>query len=190
MPVTYGVDAKNRRMIASRDAIDAGGAAGKLELGTTAMALVLATITLGYPGVSTGTVVGDVLTLAGFPRADTSADATGKATVARIRTSANADAFMPTLSVGLNATAAPAWVASTAVGAGVYRTNGANVYKCVTAGTTAAAGGPTGTGAAIADGTAVWDYYCSAVADIKMDSIEFTVGQNVSITSAAFTHAA
>lgn len=189
MPVTYSAAVKTARMTAVRDQIDAGGAAGKLELGTTAMALVLATIVLGFSGISTGTVAADVLTLAGFPRADTAADATGKATVARIRTSANAD-VITTLSVGLNATAAPAWVASTAVGAGVYRTNGVNVYKCVTAGTTAASGGPTGTGAAIADGTAVWDFYCSAVADIKMDSIEFTVGQNVSITSVAFTHAA
>ncbi len=188
MAVVYSTAAKTLRMTAVRDAIDAGGAAGKLELGTTAMALVTATIVLGYPGVATGTVAADVLTLAGFPRADASADATGKATVARIRTSANAD-VITTLTVGLNSTAAPAWVASTAVTAGVYRTNGVNVYKCVTAGTTAASGGPTGTGTAITDGTAVWDYYCSAVADIKMDSIEFTIGQNVSITSVAFTHA-
>ena len=189
MTVVYSAAVKTARMTAVRDAIDAGGAAGKLELGTTAMALVLATIALGFSGVSTGTIAADVLTLAGFPRADTSADATGKATVARIRTSANVD-VITTLSVGLNSTAAPAWVASTVVGAGVYRTNGVNVYKCATAGTTAASGGPTGTGTAIADGTAVWDYYCSAVADIKMDSIEFTIGQNVSITSVAFTHAA
>lgn len=188
MPPTYSSAAKTLRMTAVRDAIDAGGAAGKLELGTTAMALVTATIALGYPGVSTGIVAADVLTLAGFPRADTSADATGKATVARIRTSANAD-VITTLTVGLNSTAAPAWVASTAVLLNAYRTNGVNVYKCVTAGTTAAAGGPTGTGAAITDGTVVWDYYCSAVADIKMDSIEHTLGQNVSITSVAFTHA-
>ncbi len=34
----------------------------------------------------------------------------------------------------------------------------ANVYHCTTAGTTAASGGPTGTGTAIADGTAVWQW--------------------------------
>lgn len=189
MPVTYSAAVKTARMTAVRDAIDAGGAAGKLELGTTAMALVLATVTLGFSGVSTGTIAADVLTLAGFPRADSSADATGKATVARIRTSANVD-VITALTVGLNATVAPAWVATTAVALNVFRSNGANIYKCVTAGTTAGAGGPTGTGTAISDGTAVWDYYCLANADIRMDSIEFTITQNVSITSVAFTHAA
>jgi hypothetical protein len=32
----------------------------------------------------------------------------------------------------------------------------ANIYECVTAGTSAASGGPTGTGSEIADGTVVW----------------------------------
>lgn len=91
MAVTYSATVKTNRMTAVRDAIDAGGAAGKLEIGTTGMATVLATITLGYSGATTGTVSGSVLTLAGFPRSDTSADATGTAAEARIRTSANAD---------------------------------------------------------------------------------------------------
>jgi len=37
-------------------------------------------------------------------------------------------------------------------------TNGGNLYTCTTAGTSAASGGPTGTGASITDGTAVWKY--------------------------------
>jgi hypothetical protein len=91
MAVTYSSTVKDARMTAVRDAIDAGGAAGKLEIGTAAMASVLATITLGYSGASTGTVTSGILTLAGFPRSDTSADNTGTAAAARIRTSANAD---------------------------------------------------------------------------------------------------
>jgi hypothetical protein len=91
MAVTYSSTVKDARMTAVRDAIDAGGAAGKLEICTSAYAAVLATITLGYSGASTGTVSGGVLTLAGFPRSDSSADNTGTAAVARIRTSANAD---------------------------------------------------------------------------------------------------
>lgn len=91
MAVTYSATVKTNRMTAVRDSIDAGGAAGKLEIGTTGMGTVLATITLGFSGASTGTVSGSVLTLAGFPRSDTSADATGTAAEARIRTSANAD---------------------------------------------------------------------------------------------------
>lgn len=91
MAVTYSSTAKDARMTAVRDAIDAGGAAGKIEICTAGYASVLATITLGYSGASTGTVSGGVLTLAGFPRSDTSADNTGTAAVARIRTSASAD---------------------------------------------------------------------------------------------------
>ncbi len=91
MAVTYSSTVKDNRMTAVRDAIDAGGAAGKLEICSAAYASILATITLGYSGASTGTVSANVLTLAGFPRSDTSADNTGTAAVARIRTSANAD---------------------------------------------------------------------------------------------------
>lgn len=91
MAVTYATALKTTRMTAVRDAIDAGGAAGYIEIGTAGMASVLATIALGYSGASTGTISGAVLTLAGFPRSDTSADATGTAAAARIRTSAAAD---------------------------------------------------------------------------------------------------
>jgi len=50
------------------------------------------------------------------------------------------------------------WQASTAVTVGLTRNNGGNIYTCTTAGTTAASGGPAGTGTGIADGTAVWSY--------------------------------
>lgn len=102
MSVTYSTAVKTARMTAVRDQIDAGGAAGKLEICTAAYASVLATITLGYSGASTGTISGLVLTLAGFPRSDTTADNTGTAAVARIRTSANADVITG-LTVGLSA---------------------------------------------------------------------------------------
>lgn len=56
-------------------------------------------------------------------------------------------------------TAATEWAISTAYTVGQYRHNdGGKVYVCVTSGTSAGSGGPTGTGAAITDGTAVWDY--------------------------------
>jgi hypothetical protein len=51
-----------------------------------------------------------------------------------------------------------AWAGSTAYGAGAYVANGGNVYKCKTAGTSAAAGGPTSTSGDEADGTAVWNF--------------------------------
>lgn len=101
MAVTYSAAVKTARMTAVRDQIDAGGAAGKLEICSAGYATILATIPLGYSGASTGTVSGSVLTLAGFPRSDTSADATGTPAVARIRTSANADVITG-LTVGLS----------------------------------------------------------------------------------------
>jgi hypothetical protein len=84
MSVTYSAATKTARMTAVRDQIDAGAAAGVLQIGTTGMGTVLATITLGDPS---GTVSGSVLTLSGLPRSDTSADNTGTAAAARIRDS-------------------------------------------------------------------------------------------------------
>lgn len=188
MSVIYATATKTARMTADIAQIDAGGAAGKIEIGTVGMAATLVTIPLGYSGASTGTVAGAVLTLAGFPR-NALAGIAGKALAARVRTSANVDVITG-LTVGLNSTVAPAWVASTAVVASVFRTNGANIYRCATAGTTAASGGPTGMGTAIADGTAVWDWYCVAGADILMDVLEFTSGMTVTINAASITHAA
>lgn len=54
---------------------------------------------------------------------------------------------------------APAWAINTAYTVpGHVVINGGNAYKLVTAGTSAGAGGPSGTGTGIADGTCVWDY--------------------------------
>lgn len=103
MSVTYSAAVKTARMTAVRDQIDGGGAAGRLEICSAGYAAVLATITLGYSGASTGTVSGSVLTLAGFPRSDTSADASGTAAVARIRDSAGTDVITG-LTVGTSGT--------------------------------------------------------------------------------------
>lgn len=103
MAVTYSTAVKTARMTAVRDQIDAGGAAGRIEIGTSGMGTILATITLGYSGASTGTISGAVLTLAGFPRSDTSADNTGTAAEARIRTSAGVD-VVTGLTVGTSGT--------------------------------------------------------------------------------------
>jgi predicted CXXCH cytochrome family protein len=52
-----------------------------------------------------------------------------------------------------------AWVASTAYVVGDKVLNGERTYECITAGTSAASGGPTGTGKDITDGTAHWKFY-------------------------------
>lgn len=53
----------------------------------------------------------------------------------------------------------PAWAANTAYVVGNCVTNGGNLYRCTTAGTSAASGGPTGYTFSIADNTAVWSIY-------------------------------
>lgn len=88
MAVTYSTAVKNARMTAVRDQIDGGSGAGVLQIGTAGMATVLAEITLNDP---CATIASGVLTFSGFPKSDTSANATGTAAAARIRDSAGTD---------------------------------------------------------------------------------------------------
>lgn len=52
----------------------------------------------------------------------------------------------------------PEWHGSTDYGLGNRVFNGSYIYLCVTAGTSASSGGPTGTNSAITDGTVVWQF--------------------------------
>lgn len=61
------------------------------------------------------------------------------------------------------ASTALAWKGSTAYSLNAYTNNGGNSYQVITAGTSAASGGPTGTGASITDGTVVWKYVNKAL---------------------------
>ena len=97
MAVTYTNAVKTARMTAVRDLIDAGAGAGVLQIGTTGMATILAEITLNDPS---GTIASGVLTLSGFPKSDTSANASGTAAAARIRDSNSVD-IVTGLTVGL-----------------------------------------------------------------------------------------
>lgn len=100
MPANYNTNVKNSRLTVVRDAIDGGPAAGVLQIGTAGFATVLADITLADP---CGTVAAGVLTFSGFPRSDTSANASGTAAVARIRDSAGTD-VVTGLTVGTSGT--------------------------------------------------------------------------------------
>lgn len=53
---------------------------------------------------------------------------------------------------------APLWTGNTAFNLVDRVSNNGIGYQCITSGTSAATGGPTGTGASITDGTAVWRY--------------------------------
>jgi len=84
MPIIYDMVAKTARMNAVLTTI---GSAGKMELGTAEMATVLATINFANPA---GTVANGVLTFT-LPRSDASADNSGIAVAARIRTGTDVD---------------------------------------------------------------------------------------------------
>lgn len=84
MAVVYNGTLKTQRMQNVVDAIDAGAGPGYIEIGTAGMASVLATLELADPSF---TVAGDTMTMAGTPRADTSADESGSAAAARIKDS-------------------------------------------------------------------------------------------------------
>ena len=98
MAVVYTVAVKNARLSAVVTQI---GTTGVLEIGTTGMATILATINLGNPA---GTVTSGVLTFSGFPRSDTSADNSGTAAAARIRTASGGTDIVTGLTVGLSGT--------------------------------------------------------------------------------------
>lgn len=96
MSVIYTTAVKNVRLDAVTTAI---GTTGVLEIGTTGMASVLATIALGNPAAAAA--ASGVLTFAGFPRSDTAADATGTAAAARIRTASGGTDIVTGLAVTL-----------------------------------------------------------------------------------------
>lgn len=88
MPVVYNLATRNARLTVVRDQIDAGTGPGVLQIGTAGMAAVLAEVTLADP---CATIASGVLTFSGFPRSDTSANASGVAAAARIRDSNGVD---------------------------------------------------------------------------------------------------
>lgn len=93
MAVTYTTAVKTARMNA---VVTAAGTTAVLEIGTTGMASILATIALANP---IGTVTNGVLTLT-MPRSDTSADNAGTAAAARIRTASGGTDIITGLTVG------------------------------------------------------------------------------------------
>lgn len=64
---------------------------------------------------------------------------------------------------------------------GIQVHNGGNVYRVTTAGTSAASGGPTGTGTGITDGSVVWAYVAPIEATI--DNTNIAAGQQITINT-------
>ena len=100
MSVVYTNAVKIARMAA---VVSQAGATAVLEIGTTGMGSILATIALGNPIAGAATGAG-VLTLSGFPRSDTSADNSGTAAAARIRTASGGTDIITGLTVGTSGT--------------------------------------------------------------------------------------
>lgn len=185
--MTYSATIKTARMTVVRD----GANSGKLQLMGPDGSTVLHEVTLD---ASSGTVSGAVLTLAGFPKAAAALVASTWASLvlsARIRNSSNAD-VKTGLTVGLKSTSAPAWTGSTTYAVDDTRTNGANQYRVVSqTGASAASGGPTGTGASIADGGVVWAYIAPANAHVQLTSLRWSIGDTITIEAGpTLTHAA
>src|SRR5262245_27482960 len=74
----------------------------------------------------------------------------------QVKTASTGAVFATTASATITALAA--WTASTAYIVGDRRSNASRSYQCITAGTSAASGGPNTTAADITDGTAHWTY--------------------------------
>src|SRR5690242_5351783 len=100
MAVIYVAALRTTRMQDVADAIDVGAGAGKLKIGTAAMATTLATLTLADP---CGTVSGDVLTFDTAPALSATASATGTAAAA-ILTDDSDNTIVSGLTVGTSGT--------------------------------------------------------------------------------------
>lgn len=100
MSVVYTNAVKVARMAA---VVTAAGTTAVLEIGTASMASILATITLNNPIAGAASGAG-VLTLSGFPKSDTSADNSGTAAAARIRTASGGTDIITGLTVGTSGT--------------------------------------------------------------------------------------
>ena len=94
MAVTYTTAVKNARLDAVTTAI---GTTGVLEIGTTGMASILASISLNNPAAAGAASA--VLTLSGFPKNATAGNS-GTAAAARIRTGTGGTDIVTGLTVG------------------------------------------------------------------------------------------
>lgn len=83
--------------------------------------------------------------------------------------------------------AAP-WTASRNYTVGAAVTNdGGKVYRCTTGGVAASSGGPTGTGASIADGAAVWQYIGADIASIGGMTVNGPIGAGQAVTVGTYS---
>lgn len=126
------------------------------------------------------------------------AAASGVATANAITQDSSADAtgspsFLRTFETGGSVVVhqmlcAATWQASTAYVVGDRVVNGANQYRCTTAGTSASSGGPTGTGTGITDGGAVWAFEGAAEITVTPPAGAKGIVQFGTVSMSSLTH--
>jgi len=82
-----------------------------------------------------------------------------------------------------------AWAASTVYSVGTQRSNNGNLYTVATAGTSDAAGGPSGTGSGITDGTVSWNYAGPATTATATVSAGVVTAVNIITQGSGYTAA-
>ena len=133
------------------------------------------------PDNAAGTALGNLCSLTGITRLEATESiatvtCTGTPTtvlsVGRVVSTGASDRFASTAAATI--TAATAWAGTTAYVLTDIVANDGNIYVCSQAGTSAGAGGPTGTGDAIADNTAKWNFVGDGIgyADVAFEAEE------------------
>lgn len=168
--VTVRANTGSLRVYSGTPPADANAAlSGNTLLATLPMAAT------AFGAASAGVATANALTAA-------VAVATGRPTFARIIES-------DTTTVVVQMRAALVWLASTTYSVGDRVSNGANTYVATTAGTSAASGGPTGTGTGIADGSVVWAFDGINEA-VLAGASQIIAGANVAVSSVTYTQPA
>lgn len=142
---------------------------------TAATGVLLASMTL--PAEPMAAPANGVIESKG-PWSDPEADAAGFAAYFRLRSAADGVCHMQGL-------VSQQWFASTAFAVNQQVHNGSSVYRCTSAGTTAASGGPSGTAAAITDGGVTWAYVGPVY--MTIDNTNLAVKQPVGVKSLSLT---
>lgn len=139
---------------------------------TALVAATYAATAFGAPSFSGGNETGS----ASFTESSYAPSTNGGATFARAVESTASNVIA-------DYTVGSVWIASNVTAVGQFCTNGGNTYQATGAGTTAASGGPSGTGSSITDGSVTWKYIgAGQLFDVLMGNCNVQVG-----TSAEFT---
>lgn len=108
---------------------------------------------------------------------DVSADATGRMGHFRLKQGATTH---------IQGLVSEAWLPSKVYAIGDQVHNGGNIYRASAAGTSAGSGGPSGTGASIADNTVTWAFVQTGL-DLTVDNAAINVGQQFTINNFGIT---